>query len=64
MWIELRSPSGRLMGRWDPDRSLLEIARGEERIMFDLADPEQALLAARAGIHVAGPQETKVEFWG
>lgn len=51
-WIDLRAPSGRLLGRYNPVRSLLEIRRGDEAVLFDLqrdpASPEPAMMASTA----------------
>lgn len=44
-WVDLRAPGGRLLARYDPERSLLEFRRGHDEWLIDLrqlVSPEAA----------------------
>lgn len=61
-WQEIRTVSGRLLGRIDAERRLLEIVRNGDQALIDLDVYLQSSDAAQGGIHLPaapGPSEVK-----
>lgn len=60
-WQEIRTVSGRLLGRIDPERRLLEIVRNGDQALIDLdVYLHETSDATQSGIHLPpGPTELK-----
>lgn len=61
-WQDIRTVSGRLLGRIDAERRLLEIVRNGDQALIDLdAYLQETSDATQSGIHPASPGPSEVK---